>query len=321
MTKEILDHNSDGQINLKGMLVGNPFVDPYTNSISMFQTWYYHGLLPYSLFQNYLRRCQNPKTYMSGNCINYVEEMYRIRGRAINPYGLDYPVCLEAAEFLDTDHTVQRLTFGVEEISSDASGSVNTISAQPSNQLSAQAAKLLNHTMTSNDIDPPFLPSGDHFQPCEDYYFHQYLNRRDVVTAIHANPKTLPWKDCSNTIRYSQKDSGTSVVGLYKEIVTMMDKGTVELNVLVFSGDDDSICSLAGTQTWIWDLGIEAKSRHTWVPWSMEKQTSGFFTRFHLANKKSTFVFATVHGAGHEVPSYRPKEALELLRRYLNKDW
>ena len=31
--------------------------------------------------------------------------------------------------------------------------------------------------------------------------------------------------------------------------------------------------------------------------------------------------FVTVHGAGHEVPLYKPMEAFEMLKRYLNHSW
>lgn len=31
--------------------------------------------------------------------------------------------------------------------------------------------------------------------------------------------------------------------------------------------------------------------------------------------------FATVHGAGHMVPSTRPQQALDLFRRFLSKSW
>ena len=84
-----------------------------------------------------------------------------------------------------------------------------------------------------------------------------------------------------------------------------------------------SVCSLPGTQAWIWDLGVRAKTSHYWKPWEASNQTAGYVSRFHLNHnhKESSFVFATVHGAGHEVPSYRPKEALELFRKYLQQDW
>ena len=31
--------------------------------------------------------------------------------------------------------------------------------------------------------------------------------------------------------------------------------------------------------------------------------------------------FVTVHGAGHEVPTYKPEVALELWTKYLNGEW
>jgi hypothetical protein len=42
-------------------------------------------------------------------------------------------------------------------------------------------------------------------------------------------------------------------------------------------------------------------------------QTAGYITKW--TNTK--LAFATVHGAGHEVPTYKPDIALELFRMYL----
>lgn len=48
------------------------------------------------------------------------------------------------------------------------------------------------------------------------------------------------------------------------------------------------------------------------------KQTSGYVTKFE---EGSGLTFATVHGAGHEVPTYRPQQALQLLDNYLQGEW
>ena len=66
VAKEILTHNEDGLINFKGMMVGNPYVDPYTNTYTRFQTWYHHGLVPFPLFQKYADHCHDRKKYLSG---------------------------------------------------------------------------------------------------------------------------------------------------------------------------------------------------------------------------------------------------------------
>jgi carboxypeptidase C (cathepsin A) len=99
--------------------------------------------------------------------------------------------------------------------------------------------------------------------------------------------------------------------------MTMLSKH--HIHIFVFSGDDDSICSLAGTQTWIWDLGVHPQNGETWKPWKVHNQTAGFVTKFRVPG--GSFTFATVHGAGHEVPLYRPMEALQLFQNYLTGKW
>jgi hypothetical protein len=54
-----------------------------------------------------------------------------------------------------------------------------------------------------------------------------------------------------------------------------------------------------------------------WQPWKVQNQTAGYLTKFYVSGRGS-FSFATVHGAGHEVPLYRPMEALELFKNYLD---
>jgi len=123
------------------------------------------------------------------------------------------------------------------------------------------------------------------------------------------------WKPCGG-VHYSHTDYDSRTVPLYQTLVDMAVKGEHNLNMLVYSGDDDSICATAGTQKWIWELGVEAES--VWKAWHTEGQTSGFCTKFDLGDDtNATFSFVTVHGAGHEVPAYRPMEALDLFSRFL----
>ena len=122
-------------------------------------------------------------------------------------------------------------------------------------------------------------------------------------------------------MEYSEEDFDTSVVDLYRELIQRagVDRG---LQVFVFSGDDDSICSTAGTQAWIYDLGYAAKEDGLWQSWVVEGEVAGYVTEFDLGEDAAgSFVFATVHGAGHEVPAYRPREALEMFRKVLRKEW
>jgi carboxypeptidase C (cathepsin A) len=148
----------------------------------------------------------------------------------------------------------------------------------------------------------------------------QYLNRNDVQKALHTKPG-IKWTICAKGVINYHKD-GLPRTHLYRELVKMGIEGEHSLNMLVYSGDDDSVCSTAGTQEWIYDLGAEAGENLLWKPWKANEQTAGFVTHFDLGDSAdATFTFVTVHGAGHEVPAYRPIEALQMFRMFLRGEW
>ncbi|XP_073103499.1 serine carboxypeptidase-like 1 isoform X3 [Elaeis guineensis] len=80
---------------------------------------------------------------------------------------------------------------------------------------------------------------------------------------------------------------------------------------LVYSGDHDMIVPFVGTQAWIRSLNFSIVD--DWRPWSAYGQVAGF-TRTYSNN----LTFATVKGAGHTAPEYRPKECLVMLQRWLS---
>ena len=68
-----------------------------------------------------------------------------------------------------------------------------------------------------------------------------------------------------------------------------------------------------GTQAWIWDLGYTISG----VPWQVytyNQQTAGYLTQW----KNTKLAFLTIHGAGHEVPTYKPDVALDMWSKYLS---
>ena len=71
------------------------------------------------------------------------------------------------------------------------------------------------------------------------------------------------------------------------------------------------MCATAQEQEWIWTLPTNAATK--WAPWHVDGQVAGYTVNFKGLS------FATVHGAGHMVPSTRPQAALELFRRFLAK--
>jgi len=48
----------------------------------------------------------------------------------------------------------------------------------------------------------------------------------------------------------------------------------------------------------------------------------GYVTRYKGNEKGSTFDYLTIRGAGHLVPEYKGKEALEMITRFIkNENW
>jgi len=112
-----------------------------------------------------------------------------------------------------------------------------------------------------------------------------------------------------------------STIRYYRQILD--DKSASELRVMVYSGDVDGVCGTVYTQKWIFDLGFGYEPNWLWKTWYVQGQTAGYLTKFYteLNSKESRLTFATVHGAGHEVPTYKPEEAFVLFKAFLNNNW
>jgi Serine carboxypeptidase len=190
--------------------------------------------------------------------------MYDEMGKGINPYGLDYPVCLEKKFKYNAQKEQQAET---DPVSMSASPAIDTYVAidaktgaiatdaqnnpiDPKVTFSSQATQLMNQTSISYgdalNQGPPFTPPEDMYFPCQSNHLAAYMNHPDVVEALHANIDTLPWKACSDRIHYSLNDHLAPQIELFEELLVMMKE--TPFDMMVYSGDDDSICSLAGTQ-------------------------------------------------------------------------
>jgi carboxypeptidase C (cathepsin A) len=167
----------------------------------------------------------------------------------------------------------------------------------------SQRAWLLNKTLEYH------LDIHVDYEPCESQFLIQYLNKPEVQNAIHVKSYSS-WTPCSKKLMYSNDDFMKPVQGLYNQLID----GGYNLDILVFSGDDDAICATQGTQEWIFNLGYSTDI--LWQEWKVEDQTAGFVTRF-----QGGLTFVTVHDAGHEVPRFRPVRALDMLKRFLTGNW
>ncbi|KAL0420388.1 UNVERIFIED_CONTAM: Serine carboxypeptidase-like 34 [Sesamum latifolium] len=143
------------------------------------------------------------------------------------------------------------------------------------------------------------------YDPCASDYTEVYFNRPDVQHALHANLTNIPypWTHCSDNITF-WKDAPSSILPIIKKLIAAGQR------VWVFSGDTDGRVPVTATRYSLRKLALNIK--RDWTPWYTDKRQVGGWT---VEYEGLTFV--TVRGAGHQVPTFKPKQALQLVNHFL----
>lgn len=143
------------------------------------------------------------------------------------------------------------------------------------------------------------------YDPCTEKYAEKYYNRPEVQKAMHANVTGIPykWTACSDVLIKNWKDSESSMLPVYKDLIA------AGLRIWVFSGDTDSVVPVTATRFSLSHLNLTVKTR--WYPWYSGDQVGGWTEVY------KGLTFATVRGAGHEVPLFQPRRAFILFRSFL----
>jgi carboxypeptidase C (cathepsin A) len=290
LAKQIVDSNAAGTnpiINFKGFAVGNPYTDTYSGTPAMIDTYWGHQLIDKPTWDAYQATCKDAIRPNVEECERLAVSIMNGIGD-LNSYALDYPVC---------------------NTNSAAKAGRSQRYFLLKSMLSADAGKMLDNTLKGSRSS--VKSSGSSYEPCIDNYASTYLNTKSVQSALHV--KSTKWDECSYTVKYNSTDSVfVSTAPIYNYLVD----GGFNLNILVYSGDDDSVCGTIGTQEWIWDLGYKVSGR-SWRTYTYDGQTAGYATVW----ENTGLGFLTIHGAGHEVPTYKPDVALDMWTRYLNGEF
>ncbi|GLJ45176.1 hypothetical protein SUGI_0950890, partial [Cryptomeria japonica] len=142
------------------------------------------------------------------------------------------------------------------------------------------------------------------FDPCSPSYVLTYLNTHEVQRALHANVTSLPfaWDMCSDVLWYGTY--ATTMLPIYRRMIAS------GVRILVYSGDVDSIVPVTGTRYSINALNLPIETK--WYPWMNGDIDVGGYSVIYKG-----LIFATVRGAGHQVPSYQPSRALTMTKFFL----
>jgi serine carboxypeptidase-like clade 2 len=153
------------------------------------------------------------------------------------------------------------------------------------------------------------IPSAT-FDPCAPQRLKAYFNRADVQEALHVikrGQEALPWTACnSRGITYSYDSLATSMLPVHRKL---LDAG---LRALVFSGDQDGVVPTRSSRSWVESLDLLAAG--DFRPWvdTATNETAGYVTPYQ------GLTLAAVHGAGHHVSYFKPRQALQMISAWLD---
>lgn len=307
LARELVDRG--GVPNFRGFMVGNPLTSGPLRDYGEFMTLHGHQLIPKLLFDEFHKNSCKEK--INTEVCQHLQNEARTIVAGLDPYGLDFPVCSVRAEKimllkklgLIKEPSAEHLEAVKVEANNDEElanpnedeDDLHVAGKADSEQLVIAQRRVQRRRSLQ------YFP--DKYQPCEESFTTSWLNRPDVRRSLHVREGASAWAPCNNYINivYNQTDVVASMVPLYEYLATK------NLKIWVYSGDDDTVCATASDQEWIWNF--PASSR--WNAWHVSGQVAGFIVHF------KGFTYATVHGAGHMVPSTRPKSAFELLKKFL----
>ncbi|KAJ6593553.1 serine carboxypeptidase [Mycena capillaripes] len=141
-----------------------------------------------------------------------------------------------------------------------------------------------------------------------------YLDRPDVRGMLGVDASlTSNFSSCSGKVGRAFTEKLDEYRNTQHYVAALLERG---VRVLIYVGTYDWICNWVGNERWTiameWS-GQNEFSRKELKPWGAEKG----IRRIGLARSAKGLTFATVEGAGHMVPYDKPKEALELVQRWL----
>lgn len=138
--------------------------------------------------------------------------------------------------------------------------------------------------------------------------FEDWVDSQEVLTAWHISEyASKPFESCSN-----ERTHNFTYTNNYDDSQPIYDvMKAAGVRILKYSGDVDGVVATIGTVKWIneqnWDI-LEA-----WRPYFYGGQVAGYI------EERDGLTFATVRGAGHEVPQYKRAESYYMIFNWLNQ--
>ncbi|XP_045823302.1 serine carboxypeptidase-like 45 [Trifolium pratense] len=262
--------------------------------------------------------------------INKKEKIFNLKGIALGNPLLEYVTDFNSrAEFfwshgLISDSTYKMFTAGCNYsryVSEYYRNLISPLCSKVMSQVSRETSKFVDKYDVTLDVcissvlsqSKVFCPqnhqANESIDVCVDDKVTNYLNRRDVQKALHAELIGVSkWDVCNNILQYNM---------LNLEVPTLHVVGSLikaGVRALIYSGDQDSVIPLTGSRTLVQKLAKQL-ALNTTVPYRVwfEGHQVGGWTQVY----GNILSFATIRGASHEAPFSQPERSLVLFKSFL----
>ncbi|KAK4476969.1 hypothetical protein RD792_016141 [Penstemon davidsonii] len=148
-------------------------------------------------------------------------------------------------------------------------------------------------------------------------FSYNWANNKFVQKALHVREGTMmEWVRSNSSMTYDFDYNQTvSYTFDVKTTVNYHQKFTHKsCRALIYSGDHDMVIPHTRTEEWIDSLQLFVQS--DWRPWFVEGQIAGYTMEYFHGDYELTY--ATVKGAGHTAPEYKPLQCLSMLERWFS---
>ncbi|KAJ0409682.1 hypothetical protein ATCC90586_007471 [Pythium insidiosum] len=296
--KRIVEGNAKGdapKINLKKFVVGNGMNEFMGTSRVVFA--YYHGLIGTDEYKAIRASCPDMKDFEpttksvpSVECMNaQLEFNTNMYLAIINNYDI-YAPC--AGTPLD----------GVEKLLRDLTSPTQGVS----HPIELPMTVCLNQSRLTSYFNHENVRSAMHTSDDVEHWngislTSANIDLRDVLNVTDSQLKEILR---TKVLQYTPTIGGV-VTPLWKELTEHGVQG------VIYHGDVDFACDFIGG---LWAVeSLQLPRRHPRTTWSAPgvEQTAGFFEDF------GSIKYVTIKGAGHMVPTDKPREAKELLDRFV----
>lgn len=300
----------DPSFNLKGIAIGNGYLDAGKLKDSLIFFAYHHGLIGQNSWDRISKHCCDnnvpaPETcsFTGANLLCQVElqAVNWALQSGINPYNI-YAKCASSnikmtnnsREF--SDRLLMNLMFNERVL---AKAQENLVYVHDPNSINNQEDSWIQSLRGQNvGLDPPCT---------DDHVITSYLNDQAVRKAINIPQELGSWSGCSLVLyvmKYALRKDGL------KPQVMDLIKSQRKLRMLIYNGDVDAVCNFLGDEWFVDNLGL--KLSRDYQLWKVSGQVAGFYKTFE------GLTYATIRGSGHMVPSDRPREALMMFNAFIN---